>query len=321
MGWRVCYAGRGDLAEAADEDTLDFYVEYSPDNGQSWQPVAVRRAENSVTLDVEGLAGSQQALVQVGANDGFHTTWSQSAAVFTVSDKRPTASILSPSDEQVYVTGQEIVLKGYGMDNEDGNLGDAALTWHSDRHADPLGTGKTLTLAAADLATGQHIITLVAVDSLGQSSLITETLTFEPEATEVTDRINIKVYRDRPVFPAELDVTPEDLIFNVTAGEAINSVETLVIRNGGDGDPITWTATTSDPVAVQLSSASGNTPAEITVSLDASDLQAGVVYTGTISIAAATAETREISAAEIPYTVNVEEGVGTSIYLPLIMKQ
>jgi len=309
-----------------DDDTLTYYVEYSPDGGQSWQPVGAKKGETSLTLNVDALAGSQQALVLVGANDGFHTTWSQSAAVFTVSDKRPTASILSPSDAQVYITGQEIVLKGYGVDHEDGNLAGSALTWYSDRHIDPLGTGKILTLVVEDLATGKHIITLVARDSAGQSSVITAPTATSSDAapSDPTDRITFKVYRDRPIFPAALAVAPAQIGLVTTLGSAEIVTTTLSLRNSGDGAPIAWRVTASGDLSnlLQFSRVADVTPETIIVSLNPSTLTEAGLYSGTLTFSPAATETREIEAVEIPYTVNVNEAASyaNAIYLPLVMK-
>ncbi len=72
-----------------DGDLLHYDVLYSPDNGQSWLPLAVHLTESHYTLAGEQLEASQSALIKVIANDGFHTGIDQSDAPFTVAAVPP----------------------------------------------------------------------------------------------------------------------------------------------------------------------------------------------------------------------------------------
>ena len=300
----------------ADGDSLTYIVEYSLDGGGSWSTLAAEWTEESFELDIDVLPGSQQALIRVAANDGFHTTRDQSDSTFTVSGKPPIASILVAAGEQVLVGDQEIALEGYAIDYEDGVLTGDALTWYTDRQDAPLGTGTSLTLLADDLATGQHVITLIAEDSAGNSSSTDEA----SADASLTDSMIVKVYRDRPTFLAELAVAPGEIGLATQVGSSDMLMEVISIRKNGDGEEIAWEATVEGTIQPQLSISSGTTSSDITVSLDASTLQTVGAFTGTITIAPAATETREISAVEIPYTVNVDEREGSAIYLPLIMK-
>jgi TolB protein len=67
-------------ATDADSDPLNYAVMYSPDNGQTWLPLAVDITDPSLTLDTNQLEGNQ-LLVRVLASDGLNTTAATSAPI------------------------------------------------------------------------------------------------------------------------------------------------------------------------------------------------------------------------------------------------
>ena len=83
------------------------------------------------------------------------------------SNDAPTAVIDAPSHESNAVEGDEITFTGGGSDNEDGDLTGSALIWTSDKDGS-IGTGTSF--AKDDLSSGEHLITLTATDSKGQST-------------------------------------------------------------------------------------------------------------------------------------------------------
>lgn len=68
----------------ADGDALFYDLLYSPDAGQSWLPLAVRLAETHYTFHTRQLAPSEQAMIQIIASDGFHTSRTESASTFSL---------------------------------------------------------------------------------------------------------------------------------------------------------------------------------------------------------------------------------------------
>ncbi|MDM8520028.1 hypothetical protein QUF64_08275 [Anaerolineales bacterium HSG6] len=300
-------------ADDTDQDSLTYQVEYSTDSGTTWNVIGYT-SDTFFDVDTTTLAGSSQALVRVLANDGFHTSIDQSDAVFTVADQLPRAGISNTSRERIYVGSQTVILKGYGSDNEDGRLSGESLTWYSNRQREPLGTGETLVISADDLATGEQIISLVATDSAGQSSTA--------NSDSISD-ISLKVYRNRPIFPAELDISPAAGIGIVKqVGSTENVERTLYINNGGDGDPIDWTATVEGAGNLQLSSSSGQSRDKITLSFESILFQTVGTYSGTITIAPISSDDRAIDPVVIPYAIEVYEERANDgiIYLPLITR-
>jgi len=161
-------------ASDADGDALNFTVQYSPDNGQTWRLVALAQTGDSYTLpDPLGLPGSTAGRLRVIANDGFLTTQDDSDGTFTVGNSAPLAVIRSPKTGAHAAAGQPVVLEGLATDLEDGPLAEGRLSWRSNLNG-ALGTGAEL--LAEGLTAGVHQITLAATDAAGQTTEATITL-------------------------------------------------------------------------------------------------------------------------------------------------
>ncbi len=145
--------------------SLTYDVLYSNDNGTTWMGAAADIKGNSASIDFSSLPGTNGAtgLIRVLGSDGFNSGQGTSSNPFTVGNKKPSASILSPSTGASFYTGPQIVLEGSGVDLEDGSLGDSALSWTSSKDG-ALGSGQLLETA---LSPGVHTITLTATDSKG----------------------------------------------------------------------------------------------------------------------------------------------------------
>ncbi|MCC6457216.1 MAG: hypothetical protein IT328_19835 [Caldilineaceae bacterium] len=285
-------------ASDADGDELRFNVDYSIDDGASWQKLVWDWPETALEIDSTKLPGSTQARIRVSANDGFHTTFAESAA-FAVADHPPVAIILSTDLNRYYVGGQTILLEGTGYDLEDGMLSGSDLTWHSDRDG-VLGTGPTLAVDADNLAEGPHLIWLEATDSTGQSSFGDSTMGVAGEAGFVAanDTVSFDILYDPLTLPAELVVAP-DLGFFTTSGATQLLTGTLAVNNLGDGD-LGWTAS-SDAAHVTLNSNSGNTPAMVVVTVNPTGLADGL-HEGTLTFTPTEATLAPVT---VDYFINV----------------
>jgi len=153
-------------ASDADDDALSYTIQYSTDNGATWQAVAVQLTETTFELDPHPLPGGQQALIRVIANDGYHSASDESDQAFTVARKGPKAMIIDPQVQQAVLPGVSTYLYGYGYDPEDGPLPDDAHTWLSDKDGVlGIGADKIISLSA-----GPHTITLTVTDSDGNQA-------------------------------------------------------------------------------------------------------------------------------------------------------
>ncbi len=150
------------------DDHLYYLVQYSPDNGTTWQAITTfftgPEGQDTVTLPLTELgslpgSGGANALIRVAATDGYHTTLSTSLP-FTLADRPPEPFIYSPLPDVTYPAGQVVLLRGGAMDPEDGSIPDNHLVWSL--------AGSSYTGAesmAAGLAPGSYSLSLTATDS------------------------------------------------------------------------------------------------------------------------------------------------------------
>ncbi len=109
-------------ASDLDGDSLTFVIQYSPDADTTWQTLASELTSTSYELQLDYLAGSDQALLRVLVSDGFHTGQDVSDGIFSIAKHAPEAYIQTPENHSLYVFDQLIILEGQAYDNEDGLL-------------------------------------------------------------------------------------------------------------------------------------------------------------------------------------------------------
>lgn len=148
-------------ATDADSQPLTYALQYSKDNGQTWQVVDTGLAATTYTVDLNSIPGSATALFRLFATDGVNTGVDTSNATFTVRSKPPTALIISPGNGNTFTSADTVNFNGQGSDIEDGDLTGSALQWVSNIQG-TLGAGKSI---SANLKPGTHTITLSATDS------------------------------------------------------------------------------------------------------------------------------------------------------------
>jgi hypothetical protein len=73
-------------ASDADGDPLSFLVQFSPDGGQTWEGVTIRRPGNPLEaeLRVEEYPASRAGIIRVTASDGLNTTFDLSDGYFSL---------------------------------------------------------------------------------------------------------------------------------------------------------------------------------------------------------------------------------------------
>lgn len=171
-------------SDADAQDILHFHVDYSPDNGENWIPLATdqpyipTQAIQSYTLkNPMGLPGSAGATarVRVRASDGFNTSIATSPA-FSVAQRAPVANIIAPVAGQAFDAGADVPLNGNGFDAESGLLGDDALAWQ----VDGISVGGGLQTSARGLAPGTHTLALTASDPTARIGMTQTTFRVNP---------------------------------------------------------------------------------------------------------------------------------------------
>lgn len=151
-------------ATDGDNDDLTFTLQYSPDDGTTWLPVASGISGDEYAVNTAGLPGSIEARLRVLASDGANTGEDVSDDVFTVAFKPPEVAILAPPDNSLFQVGEPLVLEGVARDTFGARLSPEDLTWAVD--GEPVGNGEHL---AVSLGEGEHMITLIA---MGESGLL-----------------------------------------------------------------------------------------------------------------------------------------------------
>jgi hypothetical protein len=161
-----------------DGDPLTYLLEYSTDNGATWDLLGTNIIQTQATIDLTQLPGTTQGLFRVWASDGVNTSFDASNAVFSVPSKLPQITSIAPISGTTYVVSQTVTLQGGAFDPEDNVLGDAQLQWTSSLQG-ALGNGSMLQLT--DLMVGTHVITLTATDSDNNVATATTVITVTEE--------------------------------------------------------------------------------------------------------------------------------------------
>jgi hypothetical protein len=278
-----------------DGDVLVFNVEYSPDNGATWEMVAQNVTDNQVEIDAINIIASEQARFRVWATDGIHTASDETDASFRVPNHVPTVEIREPTGDLTVVAGETLGLVGYTYDIDSGTMDANQLTWISSIDG-VFGNGDQWSVA--DLSVGTHIITFRADDGDGEV---------------VSDSIKVTVVADPTLAPPVSDkllAGPELLSLDTILGQ---TSARLSIDNQNSGNSITWNAT-SAVSWLTLSATTGTTPGAVTVSVDEENMPRGTTTTTvTLTSPAAPGEEQTIRV--------VARRAGYRLFLPIIAQE
>ena len=241
-------------AEDPDGDPLTFALQYSKDDGATWELVAQNLEGTSVAIDSLNVSRTEAGRFRVLANDGIHTGSDESDGPFTVPNRIPSARIVQPAGDVTIARDQTLALEGDATDADTGSLAESQLEWRSNLDG-VLGNGFTLDVTALSL--GTHTITFPADDGAGGIA---------------TDSVHVSVVENIDQLPPVPDA--------LTAGPALISLSgglrtaTISIANENAQRGLSWNATASEDW-VALSPRSGSTPGEITVGYDRAGLEDG----------------------------------------------
>jgi hypothetical protein len=281
-------------ASDPEDDPVFVNIQYSANGGASWEMLSQGIAGNSWELDTRNLRGSNQGLFRVWATDGIHTTYDQSNAPFTVPNRLPEVSIVSPADGYTVAISQTVGFEGSGYDVDTGSLDGETLQWISSIDG-ALGSGSQFSVTG--LSAGTHTITLRADDGAGGVA---------EDSVQITV---VSTLEELPPPADELVINRSLITFRPDVGE---TSATLLIENVNDPEAISWMAV-ADQSWVELSATSGVTPAEVVVSVADSGLWPGV-HTAQITVSRPDAPTDTL-------LVQVEVIIpGQAIHLPMVTR-
>ncbi len=196
-------------ASDPDADALTFQVQYSNDDGSTWQTLAANLYGESFTTEagqvpvIPGSEGADGSRIRVIASDGLNTDSFESLG-FNVPDRDPMAVIAEPKHDQHFLGGEQIVLRSRYFDPEDGDV-PAALDWTigASGGGAPVFSASNVTddwlIVPAGLEPGIYTVTLVADDSAGNS--IAESVTIRVDEFE----------SQIPIKDTDADGVPDDV--------------------------------------------------------------------------------------------------------------
>jgi len=280
-------------ASDPDSDPLTFNLDYSLDNGQSWEPVGLFYTTTLATVDQIDLPASSQGRFRVTASDGLHSA-SDTSNAFTIPNHLPSGDIIDPPSDITVAVSQTVSLEGQVYDYDLGSLDDANLEWTSSQDGF-LGNGASF--STADLTSGVHVITLSADDGGGWLPLDQVTVTVKTTPNEL------------PVTPDALDVGPDPLLLFPNGGVISG---TIYVDDLNLGNVISWTARV-DQAWLSLDMESGQTPQDVTVFIHLPVTAFGV-HTATITFTSPQAPLQE---AQLEVVVTIPE---YDIYLPILVR-
>ncbi len=146
-------------------------VRYTANDGLTWTTVGLNVLGGSLEVDLSGLPGGGNGRFQIILADQGTPTRFEVDLPTPLSDKQPTAWISGPD---IVTDGSPTALYAFGSDAEDGALSD--FVWSVD--GEEVEADSALFLH--DLAPGEHVITLRATTSSGQTAVTSQIVTVTP---------------------------------------------------------------------------------------------------------------------------------------------
>ena len=164
-------------ATDADHDALTSRVDYSIDNGRTWDTVSSGIAGTSVGVPGALLAGASRARVRVVVNDGWNETAVVSAP-FLALGSPPHVTITDPAHPARIADDGQLALTGQAADDRRRDLTGRSLTWFVGRRK----VGSGATLSVTDLPPGAQTVRLVARDASGRTGSARQRITVKAVA-------------------------------------------------------------------------------------------------------------------------------------------
>jgi hypothetical protein len=150
-------------ASDKDGDHLVATVEYSTDDGRSYDAVFTGPDKGFATVPARALSRSKDARIRVRVNDGFHETAVQTP-VFHSSGAPPITRIVTPIGSLHQPNDAPLALSGEATDDHDRALTGRRLRWLLDGRV--IGRGEQI--APMGLPVGRHRLVLEARDRIGR---------------------------------------------------------------------------------------------------------------------------------------------------------
>ena len=256
-------------ATVGDPENLGYQLEWTVDT--------VPQQASYPALAIPLAPGQHRVSIRVTDPQGGEAS---DTVVFTVLSK-PTLTISSPTQSQVFAVGAAVPLTATAADLEDGDLS-AAIHWSSNIDG-PLGIGASLPITT--LSRALHVITATVEDSHGQVATSTVTIAVQ----------------DAPV----VTITAPAPASAFLVGAPVNFAATAIDSESGDlSTEITWLSNLSGALGTGSALSLSNLPVgQHVVTARVSD-PTGLIGTATVMITIHTAPSVSITAPATGTTVN-----------------
>jgi hypothetical protein len=284
-------------ASDPDGDDLWFSIDFSPDNGATWELVVHGVSGSSYDIPRQNLLStSGQGRLRVWASDGIHTTSDTSDAGFTITTRAPELTIVSPEDGLVIAQQQTLSLQAIAYSDRTGVLDGDQPRWVS--NLDGL-IARGNNTSVTGLSAGTHTIIVSAHDG---------------ERTAFAN-FQVIVVSDPSLLPA-----PEDELWAVPKVVALHphlgvTSARVSLGNASGTKPLNWQSLELTPW-LSLSKTSGTTPDQVTVSVDAAGLEPGE-YSANVGFLTGDIPGGSPESVWVAFTVPAER---FEIYLPMILR-
>jgi len=217
-------------SDADPNANLTYLVQYSPDNGATWQTLELDWPGPSSEIDTENLAASTHAMIRIMASDGFNSSEPAYSSTFVISNHPPVLTVLAPQNGTMFVGNQQVALEATADDLQDGPLDGNSVQWSSSLDG-LLGYGAVLDLEASALSEGTHVITVTATDAEGLSS---------------SGQLTIYVLRQLPPALA-IQYIGDQILVSWPASQT-----NYVLESSTSLAPANWTSVTNTPVPADI---------------------------------------------------------------------
>lgn len=157
-------------ASDADSDALRTTIEYSPDQGDRWIPIAFDQGASGVIrvpLTEIPAARFGQSTIRARVQDGFHVGEGLLQVSMSMIGNPPDIHLLAPNGSDVFPQHAGILLHASGWDLEDEYLPNNAFVWTSSIDGVISSSRQEV---VKDLSPGVHTLTLSGTDTEGLSA-------------------------------------------------------------------------------------------------------------------------------------------------------
>ncbi|HMN27990.1 MAG TPA: hypothetical protein PKE45_07525, partial [Caldilineaceae bacterium] len=189
-------------AADADNDSLQFALDYTPDNGQSWFLITNKLTGNSYNWTPDFVPASSQGRLRLRVSDGFNTAEVQSAP-FELTAKNPLAFIYAPAEALTVTEGSLVTFEGGSLTAAGFDQG--AFAWRENATVLANTRGMTQTLETV----GLHVFELtVTADGLSASKSVSVTVVADYDRDGLPNSWE-QAYGFNPIDPYDSNNDPD----------------------------------------------------------------------------------------------------------------